>query len=208
MKRQFEMIAEQAAQLALANAPKPAARPPAGMDPSFYSAMVSAGAKPMEAPQAPQQAAPSALPAPPQAQSSPILPPIGASIEQLPQQAPVMSQVSPAPRAPAMANINNNVTMPMPTFNPASQRPSLPTFNGPLTPNMGGYAPAPTVPGYGMPRQGQPFRPATPPSLPTFATFSGMPAFGGQQTQPFGQAEPDMGMNIMARQPNLFNQYR
>jgi hypothetical protein len=175
-----EILAMQTMQQALSNAPKQAPQapaPPAGMDPAFYSAMVSAGATP-HAPQEPAQS-------PPQAQPVPIPAPSSAPLTPFPQQAPVMSQMSPAPAAPAMANINNNVAMPEKTFAPASQRPGLPQFNGPLTPNMGGYGAPPQVPGYGMPRQGQPFRPpALQQGLPSFLNGGGMSGFS---TQPTGQ---------------------
>lgn len=202
-----------------------APEPPRGMDPALYGAMLNAGAT-SPAPPAPSisMAPPvrAQLPPPPGAAPPPSLPtpqaiapapvsapvPTPAAIQPLPQAAPVTSQVSPTPAVAAAANINNNVTIPTPTFNPAQGRPSLPTFQAQaLSPNLGAYAPAPVMPGYGMPRLGSPFKPAAPPGLPTFAAFGG----GGSPSvspQPYGQPEPDMGQNIMMRRPNLFNLYQ
>lgn len=159
---------------------------------------------------------PPSLPQLPPPESAPALPPISASIQQLPQQAPVMSQVSPAPAAPAVANINNNVTMPTSTFTPASARPELPKTATPsLAPNLGSYAPAPLMPGYGKPRPGQPFKPAGP-SLPTFAAFSGtgLPDFSGlnptYSPQPSAQQPDDLyegSLAALTQGRNLFSRY-
>jgi hypothetical protein len=203
-----DVQALQAAQLALDRAPQQQPTAPAGMPPAFYNAMVSAGAPPLEMPTATPQPPPTMPPplpvlaAPPHslpqipapASAAPVLPPIGASIQQLPQQAPVMSQVSPAPAVAAKANINNDIEAPVSIFSPASQRPSLPKIDAPnLAPNLGAYASPPPMPGYGLPRTGQPFRPAAPPGLPTFAAFSqptGLPTFPGSSAAGFAPPMP------------------
>jgi len=145
-------------------------------------------------PQAPAAALPPPpLPAPPV--SAPMLPPQPgpASIQQLPQQAPVMSQVSPAPKTDAHANIDNSVTGPTPSFASAYQQPALPSFLGSVLTNPGPYKPAPSMPGYAMPRTGSPFRAPRAPQLPSFdnpfAGPGGLTASYGAPTlaqQPYG----------------------
>ncbi len=202
---QLEILAMQAMQQALSNAPQQQKKqPPPGVDPAFYDAMVKAGATPPESP------APQGIPAPQQAPMAPPMAggPQGPNIGQFPQQAPVMSPVPPAPASPARTNVNNGVTMPMPTFTPASQRPQLPQFQPQgLSPNLGAYAPAPSMPAYGMPRMGGPFKaPEAPQGLPTFANFG-----GGYAAQPTAQ-EPDPALYGgigpgMINGRNLFSRY-
>jgi hypothetical protein len=101
-------------------------------------------------PPAPQQplpppmlpSAPAARPMAPPA-AAPMLPPsTPAQITPFPQQAPVMSQVSPAPKVDAQAHIDNSVQEPTRTFNLAYQPPPLPQFmGGGLVPNLGPYRP-------------------------------------------------------------------
>lgn len=226
-----EILALQAQQMALASAPKaqpnpkPAAQPPAGMSPDFYSAMVGAGATP-HSPE-PQASIPSLAPetpvslpapaAPPPAPSTAFPPPpqaTPATIAQFPQQAPVMSQVSPAPAVAAQANINNNVTMPTPTFTQAEQRPALPTFQAQgLAPNLGGYGAPPSMPGYGMPRMGQPFKPSPPVGLPTFAQYSAPVAdYSGvnpaQQGAPMAGSPDDYARVARQYASSIFNPYQ
>lgn len=161
----------------------PAQAPEINSAPQLPQASVSLPAAPLAAPE------PQAPSLPPMLPPEPMLPPVMAppapapppmlspslppgAIGQLPQQAPVISQVSPAPQTPAHANINNNVTMPQQTFAPAYQRPSLPSFlNMNLSPNMGPYHPPPSIPGYAMARTGSPFRSnrEAPMGLPSFA---------------------------------------
>jgi hypothetical protein len=144
-----------------------------------------------------------------------------AQITPLPQQAPVMSQVSPAPAVAAKANINNDVTMPTPTFNAAHQQPALPSFlNASLVPNLGGYKPAPSMPGYAMPRPGSPFMgphpAASAPQLPSFGTpfaspggpIAGMGGGGGGMSAPtFAQSPYDQDFYARLMMPGGVSQF-
>ncbi|MDB5691508.1 MAG: hypothetical protein JWO81_571, partial [Alphaproteobacteria bacterium] len=95
------------------------------------------------------------------------------------RQAPLLAALSPAPRAPASAQIDNRVTPAQRSFAAAWQPPALPSFlNARLVPNAGAYKPAPSIPGYALPRTGNPFRAAAQnaPLLPDFGSpFAGAP---------------------------------
>jgi hypothetical protein len=93
--------------------------------------------------------------------------------------------MSPAPKAPATANIDTHVNAPTQVSLPVYQPPALPSFlDGGLIPSFTGYTPAPSMPGYAMPRTGHPFAP-TPaaqnaPLLPGFNNpFVGAAGGGG-----------------------------
>jgi hypothetical protein len=112
--------------------------------------------------------------------AAPMLP--APQITQLPQQAPVMSQMSPAParsrHRPTSTTGDRAAAHVQPGLSAAA---ACPTFNANgLAPNLGAYRPAPQMPGYAS--QGPAARSAPhpqAPQLPSFANpFSG-PQFGG-----------------------------
>jgi hypothetical protein len=198
---------------------------PAGMPQDFYNAMLEAGAQPHDQSPAqglPDASAPQLPPAPQITPSAPLRAPDQAkglpdpfnpapttmaeafqpgSIGQFAQPDPVRSTMSPAPFAPAMANINNNVVMPQSTFTAAPKLPELPKVQPNITPNMGAYSPPPSMPGYGMARTGSPFQ--APQSqanlLPTFSMFGG--------NSPSSPSNPTVAPSLYSQEPgSLYEQ--
>ena len=108
--------------------------------------------------------------------------PSAAFVAPLPQQAPLLSALSPAPRIAASAQIDDRVTPAQRTFAPAYQPPALPSFlDARLVPDASAYKRAPVLPGYGLARTGTPFRSAlaSAPRLPDFGTPFAAPLPGG-----------------------------
>ncbi|MEA3002178.1 MAG: hypothetical protein QOH81_966 [Sphingomonadales bacterium] len=173
------------------SAPPP---PPAAIDPPPVFAPAPVFASP------PRPAPPPMLADPPAPRFAAAPHPLLAGTP-LPRQAPLISEVSPAPAAPASAQIDNRVAPPQRSFAPAWQPPALPSFlNATLVPNPGAYRPGPAMPGYGLPRSGNPFRPAArnAPLLPGFdAPFAG--AATGGPIGPGGGA--DHAAPTLAQQP-------
>jgi hypothetical protein len=214
-EREQHILGNDAPPVINVSAPPPSAPSPPPMLPQ---APESPAPPPLSAPQQPPMlpSAPQGLPAAPQAMSAPppsapmlqqppappVLPTLApAQITQLPQQAPVTSQVSPAPAVAAKANIDNNVAGPAPTFTPAYQPPPLPTLLNPSLIQNHPYSAAPSMPGYAMPRPGHSFMQSHPaagaPQLPTFDNPFMSPGLGAGG---FTAGVPSQGVGI-AQQP-------